>query len=97
MPPGRDALVRAFPREEIMIPVKCNVHPWMKSYIGVVSHPYFDVSDSEGAFEISGLPPGDYTLVAWQEKFGTVEQKVTVAANETKSVEFSFSPEGGAD
>ncbi|MBI4447037.1 MAG: hypothetical protein HY645_14170 [Acidobacteria bacterium] len=90
-PPNAAPLVKTFAREEIMIPVKCNVHPWMKSYIGVVSHPFFAVTRTDGTFEIKGLPPGEYTIQAWHEKLGTVEQKVTLGAQETKSLEFTFS------
>ena len=90
MSPGVTPLEQTFPREEIMIPVKCNVHPWMKSYIGVVEHPFFAVSKEDGTFEIKGLPPGDYTIEAWHEKLGTSTQKVTVGPKETKSVDFTF-------
>ena len=89
--PGAAPLVRSFPRQEIMIPVKCNIHPWMKSYIGVVSHPYFSVTASDGSFEISGLPPGEYTIEAWHEKLGTSEQKVTVGPQESTQISFAFS------
>jgi hypothetical protein len=74
-----------------MIPVKCNVHPWMKSYIGVVPHPYFSVTGTDGAFEIKNLPPGDYVIEAWHEKFGAQERQVTVPASEAKEVSFEFS------
>jgi hypothetical protein len=84
-------LIRSFPRAEVMIPVKCNVHPWMKSYIGVVPHPYYAVTGSDGAFEIKNLPPGDYVIEAWHEKFGVQEQQVTVQATEAKEVSFEFS------
>ena len=96
MPPGAEPLVKNFPREELLIPVKCNVHPWMKSYIGVLKHPFFAVTGPDGTFTIKGLPPGSYTIAAWQEKFGTVEQQVTVGAKETKSVDFTISPPAGA-
>ena len=88
--------MKNFPREELLIPVKCNVHPWMKSYIGVLKHPFFAVTGPDGTFTIKGLPPGSYTIAAWQEKFGTVEQQVTVGAKETKSVDFTISPPAGA-
>lgn len=88
MSPGGAPLERTFPREEVMIPVKCNVHPWMKSYIGVLKHPFFSVTGKDGTFEIKGLPPGEYTIEAWHEKLGTVTQKVTVAAKESKTVDF---------
>ena len=61
--------MKSFAREEVMIPVKCNVHPWMRSYIGVVSHPFFAVTGDDGTFTIKGLPPGKYTIEAWQEKY----------------------------
>ncbi len=96
MPPGADKLVESFPREEIMIPVKCNIHPWMRSYIGVLKHPFFAVSGEDGSFSISGLPAGDYTIAAWHEKYGTQESKVTVAAKESKAIEFTFSASGAA-
>ncbi len=90
MPPGAAPLKRKFTRPEIMIPVKCNVHPWMRAYIGVVRHPFFSVSGEDGSFEISGLPPGDYVIEAWHERYGTQEQKVTVTEKESKAVDFTF-------
>lgn len=59
-------------------PVRCDVHPWMKAYVRVFSHPWFAVTDKNGAFHIRDVPAGTYTLVAWQEKYGTVRQTVTV-------------------
>ncbi|MEX2264937.1 MAG: carboxypeptidase regulatory-like domain-containing protein [Bryobacteraceae bacterium] len=89
-PPKGEAKTKQFPREEIMIPVKCNVHPWMRSYIGVVSHPYFAVTGDDGSFTIPNLPPGEYTLATWHEKYGEQEQKITVGPKESKTVEFSY-------
>jgi len=88
--PGAEAITDSFPREEIAIPVKCNIHGWMKSYIAVLKNPFFQVTTSDGTFEIKGLPPGDYTIAAWQEKYGSTEQKVTVGPKETKKVDFVF-------
>jgi plastocyanin len=88
--PGVGPLERSFAREEIMIPVKCNVHPWMKSYIGVVKHPFFSVTGKDGTFEIKGLPPGEYTIEAWHEKLGSSTQKVTVGPKEKKTVDFTM-------
>jgi plastocyanin len=84
------ALEQTFTREEISVPVKCNIHPWMKGYVAVFKHPYFTVSDKNGDFELKGLPPGTYTITAWQEKLGTQTQKVTVGAGETKTADFTF-------
>jgi plastocyanin len=83
-------LEQSFAREEIAIPVKCNVHPWMRGYIAVFKHPYFAVSDKNGHFELKGLPSGSYTISAWQEKLGTQTQKVTVGTGETKIADFTF-------
>ncbi len=79
-----------FSREEIAIPIKCNVHPWMRSYVAVFNHPYFAVTGKDGSFDLGNLPPGTYTIKAWHEKLGTASQQVTIGANETKHVEFVF-------
>jgi plastocyanin len=89
--PGATA-EETFSREEIAIPIKCNVHPWMRSYIAVFKHPYFAVTGKDGSFDLGNLPPGTYTIKAWHEKLGTATQQVTIGANETKSVEFVFKP-----
>lgn len=81
---------QTFARQEVAIPVKCNIHPWMKGYIAVLKHPYFAVTDKEGHFEVNDLPPGTYTINAWQEKLGTKTQKVTVAAGQSQSLDFVF-------
>lgn len=79
-----------FTAKEVMVPFKCDVHGWMNAYVGVLDHPFFAVTDASGAFSLKGLPPGTYTLEAWHEKLGTATQTVTVAANETKDVSFTF-------
>lgn len=88
-PPKGEKLVKTFPREELLIPVKCNVHPWMRSYIGVLKHPYHAVTGEDGTFTIKNLPPGEYTLAVWHEKLGTQEQKVSVTAKDSKTVDFT--------
>jgi plastocyanin len=89
-PPKGEPKLKSFPREEVMVPLKCNVHPWMRAYLGVVPHPFFAVSGDDGTFTIRGLPPGTYQLEAWHEKYGLQEQTVTVGPKETKSVDFSY-------
>jgi len=87
---------KQFAREEIMMPVKCNQHPWMKMYISVVKHPFFAVTDKSGKFELKGLPPGEYTIAVVHEKLGEQTQKITVAAKDSKTVDFSYPAPGGA-
>jgi plastocyanin len=70
--------------------IKCDVHGWMSSYMAVLPHPWHGVSQSNGTFTIANLPPGNYTLVAWHEKYGQQEQQVTVGAKEQKQVNFTF-------
>jgi len=77
--------------------VKCNQHPWMKSYIGVMKNPFFAVTGSDGAFSIKGIPPGDYTLEAWTATDGTQDLKVTVAPKGTATANFSFTAQSEGD
>ena len=83
-------MVKTFARAELMIPIKCNQHPWMKAYVGVMNHPYFAVSDRLGNFEIRGLPAGTYKLVAWHEVFGEQEIEITVIPGESRNADFTF-------
>jgi plastocyanin len=90
--PGSDPKMRTFAREEMDPPiaVKCNVHPWMRSYIAVSNSPYIAVTGDDGSFTIKGLPPGTYTMTAWHEKYGKKDMPVTVAAKDSKTVDFSY-------
>jgi len=81
-----------FEDPEDMFPIKCDVHPWMRSYVGVFTHPYFDVSDGSGEYEISNVPPGTYTIRAWQEKLPAQTQSVTVKEGEAATLDFTFTP-----
>jgi len=83
-------LVKTFRRAEVMIPIKCNQHPWMKAYVGVLNHPFFAVSDRLGRFEIRGLPPGTYKLAVWHELFGFQEIDVTLVTGESRNADFTF-------
>jgi Carboxypeptidase regulatory-like domain len=89
-PPKAAALEKQFTREEVMLPVKCNQHPWMKMYLNVSKTPFFAVTGSDGKYEIKGLPPGDYTLAFVHEKLGEQTQKVTLAAKDSKTVDQAF-------
>ena len=76
-----------------MVPFKCDVHKWMNSYAGVVDHPYFAVTSTDGSFSLPNLPPGDYVVEAWHERFGTQEMSVTVGESATAEANFSFTAE----
>ena len=90
--PQAPALEKSFAREEIMLPVKCNQHPWMKMFINVTKSPFYAVTGPDGKFEIKGLPPGEYTLAFVHEKLGEQDQKVTLSAKESKTLDLSFKP-----
>lgn len=91
MPVQGMKIKKSFSVPEIMVKLSCDVHPWMKSYIGVLPHPWSAVSAADGKFELKDLPPGAYTLEAWHETFGTKTQEVTVSPSQTTEVSFSFS------
>lgn len=79
-----------FNSQEIMVPVKCDIHGWMQAYVGVVDNPYFATSSADGSFTLTNVPPGTYTLESWHEKYGTKTQQVTVAPNGTATVTFDY-------
>ncbi len=93
-PNGAPPIEKTFARTEVLIPVKCNQHPWMKAYIGVLKHPFHGVSGEDGAFTIKGVPPGTYTVAAWHEKGGPngteKTMQVTVPANGSAKADFAF-------
>ncbi len=81
---------RTFAKPELMIPVRCNNHPWMQAFINVVPNPFFAVSDVSGRYMIKGLPPGTYTVVADQEQMGQQTATVTVPAKGTATQDFTY-------
>jgi plastocyanin len=91
-PNGLPPIEKTFDKPEVMVHFKCDVHPWMSAYIGVLPHPYYAVSAADGTFTIAKLPAGKYTLEAWHEELGTATQDVEVTANGTATVNFDFKP-----
>ncbi len=89
-PIGSSPIETSFDHPELAVKVLCNIHPWMCAYVFAFSHPYFDVTSKKGTFELRNLPPGTYTIEAWQEKYGTRDQTVTLPARGTKSISFAF-------
>lgn len=88
--PGTPSVTTKFSQPAIMVPVHCNIHPWMEAFIGVVTNPYYAVTGDDGNFTIKGVPPGDYTLSVWTATFGTQERAVTIHAGESASADFTF-------
>ncbi|MGH9328343.1 MAG: carboxypeptidase regulatory-like domain-containing protein [Terriglobia bacterium] len=88
--PGAPPILWKFNHPEIMITLKCNVHPWMSAYLGVVDNPFYAVTGKDGVFSLRGVPPGRYVVEAWTETFGTQEKKVTVPANRAVTADFMF-------
>ena len=87
-PPGAPPVTKSWKAPE-MIHVKCNIHPWMSGWFAVVKGPYA-ITKEDGSYTIENVPPGNYTVTAWQETYGTQTQKVTVAAGAPAKADFTF-------
>jgi uncharacterized membrane protein/plastocyanin len=94
MMPTKDMrIAKTFDKEEVMVRAKCDVHPWMAAFVGVVNHPFFAVSNEAGEFDLTNVPEGDYELEAWHEAFGRQTQKLKIEARKTSTVAFTFRAE----
>jgi hypothetical protein len=96
-PPGSAPIMQSFARAEVAIPVKCNVHPWMKGYIGVFADPYFQVTGPDGSFSLTNVPPGTYMLTAWHELYGPSSMMITVGPKEDKTVNMTIKATASGD
>jgi hypothetical protein len=81
-------------KDEEMLRIGCDVHRWMTAWVGIVSHPYFAVSDGSGMFTIANVPPGKRTITAWHESFGTLTKSVEVKAGQAATVDFVYTQKG---
>jgi hypothetical protein len=72
------------------IEVRCDAHPWTRAWILAFDHPYFDVTDRRGGFELDSIPPGRYTLMAWHERLGTIEEEVVVEEGKATTIELEM-------
>jgi plastocyanin len=88
MPGGAD-LTYTFPKQEMFLCFKCDVHPWMFAWVSVIDSPYFSLSGKDGKFVIKNVPPGKYTIVANHRKLGERTQKVEVTDKDV-TVNFTF-------
>ncbi len=82
-------LKKTFTKPEVMVKIKCEVHPWMGAWAGVLEHPFFGVTDADGITTLKDLPAGEYTIEAWHEKYGAQSQKVTIT-DQDQEISFAF-------
>jgi plastocyanin len=88
-PPGAPPIEDKYARPEF-IPVKCNIHPWMKGTLAVMKNSHYAITSGDGEFKLPNLPPGNYTITAWHESYGEQSQEITVGGSEAKTVNFVF-------
>jgi plastocyanin len=94
MMPTKDLrLAKTFDKEEVMVRAKCDIHPWMAAFVGVVNHPFFAVSDAAGEFTFVNLPEGSYEVEAWHEAYGKQMRPLKVEARKSANVTFTFRAE----
>jgi plastocyanin len=88
-PPGAPPIEDKYARAEF-IPIKCNIHPWMKGTLAVMKNSHYMITTGDGEFKLPNLAPGNYTITAWHESYGEQTQEVTITGSETKNVNFVF-------
>jgi plastocyanin len=88
--PGGTPQTRQFTTPELMMPIRCNNHPWMEAFLNVAPNRFFAVTRPDGTFSIPGLPPGTYTVAAVHEKLGERDMQVTVTAKSQSRADFTF-------
>ena len=89
-PPRAEHKFKKFTAQEVMFPVTCSVHPWMRAWIGVSPHPFFAVTGDDGAFTLKGVPPGAYTIETIHEKYGKQERKLTLVPGGGATMDFTY-------
>lgn len=89
-PPRAEHKFKVFSNPEVMFPMTCSVHPWMRSWVAVSPHPFFAVTGDDGSFTLKGVPPGTYTIEVVQEKYGKKEGKLTLAPGGTATMDFTY-------
>lgn len=89
--PGAPAMKQILKKAEVFVSIKCDVHNWMHACAGVVTHPYYAVTDAKGSYSIDKLPPGKYTIRAKHEKIEKpIEKEIEVKADGKVTLDFEF-------
>ncbi len=88
--PGAPDLTFTFSKPELFLKFKCDVHPWMFAWVSVFDHPFFAVTDKDGAFKIANVPPGKYTIEAIHRKAGLTTQEIEVKDGQPTKVDFTL-------
>jgi plastocyanin len=84
--PQKGQQVKSTLKQPGVVDVACDVHGWMQGWILVAENPYYNVTEKSGTFTIKDIPPGKYTLVAFQPYTGVREIPVTIEAKKTSNV-----------
>jgi plastocyanin len=90
-PAGGAPIEMRFEREEPPVRIACDIHPWMRAWLGVFGHPFFAVTGADGSFAIEALPPGEYELHCWHETLGTRKASLRLPSGGSAQVEFRYS------
>jgi len=91
-PPGGKPVEWIPSKKELGVRFECNLHPWMNAWVCVVDDPWFAVTGADGSFTLAGVPPGDYVLEAWHEKYGKKTAKVSLEPGGKPTANFTFKP-----
>lgn len=70
--------------------IHCNVHSEMEAFVVVLQNPYFSKTDKDGNYIIENVPPGEYTLKVWNEKYKAKEKKIEIKTGETITIDFKL-------
>lgn len=81
---------RSFQNAELLLETKCSFHPWMSSYIAILDHPFYAVTNQKGEFELNGVAPGKYEIEVWHETLGVQKREIEIAENKDVILEFSY-------
>lgn len=74
-----------------LVRLKCDAHKWMFGYIVTANHPYVVVTNENGEFKITDVPPGKYKITVWSESLGGQETEATITAKQDTKVSFELS------